>query len=174
MGTDKLLIKVDGQSLLERTLASCAACFSEVKLVAPEPAGGGKLSDLGYPVVTDSPVASGPMAGVIAALEDCATETCFVTAADLFDLSAEVIALIVSGYSDQQYFGIKEPGGIQPLCGIYHKSALTVLKSRAAQREFGMIDALKELNTDTVTLPPGQWRNLNCPADLVGVGGGHA
>ncbi len=168
MGTNKLSLRINGISLLERTAAKCAAAFDEVKLVAPGVDG---LSDLGYPVVLDSSQASGPMAGVIAALENCSAESCFVTAADLLDLSADVIALLVSQYRGQQYFGLQEQAGIQPLCGIYHKSALGLLHARAGKGQFGMIDALNEMDIDAVALPKGQWRNINCPEDLAAVEG---
>jgi molybdopterin-guanine dinucleotide biosynthesis protein A len=168
MGVDKLSLIVNGVSLLEHVTTKCAATIGQVKLVAPKI---GRLSELGYPIVPDSPRAEGPMAGVIAALEDCQWENCFVTAADLFDLRAEVIALLVSQYRGQQYFGLEEPKGIQPLCGIYHKSALTILCARAGQGQFGMTDALKRMDTDSITLPPGKWRNINCPEDLVALEG---
>jgi molybdopterin-guanine dinucleotide biosynthesis protein A len=154
--------------LLERTIATCAVSFDRVKVVAPE---AGKVSELGYPVVLDSPRASGPMAGVIAALEDCSTDTCFVTAADLLDLRTEVIQLLVSQYRGQQYFGLKEHAGIQPLCGIYHKSALKVLHARAGDELFGMNDALKQMSSASIVVPPGSWRNINCPDDLIAVEG---
>jgi molybdopterin-guanine dinucleotide biosynthesis protein A len=168
MGTNKLSLVIDGVSLLERTTSRCAASFEQVKLVAPEV---GNLAELGYPVILDSPRALGPMAGIIAALEDCQAEICFVTAADLFDLRTEVVELLVSQYSGRQYFGLKERRGIQPLCGIYHKSALTVLRARAAKGQFGMTDALHEMDTEAVALPPGRWRNINGPEDLVAVEG---
>jgi molybdopterin-guanine dinucleotide biosynthesis protein A len=163
LGTDKLSLIIDGMSLLERTTAKCAASFDQVRLVAPKV---GSLSELGYPVVQDSSRASGPMAGVIAALEDCSTDTCFVTAADLLDLRTEVIMLLVSRYRGQQYFGLREQRSVQPLCGIYQNSALAVLCARAGQGQFGMAAALKEMDTDTVALPPGRWRNINWPEDL--------
>ena len=170
MGTDKLSLMIDGKSLLERTITKCAASFERVKLVAPRM---GKLAGLGYPVVLDSPTAAGPMAGVIAALEDCPADNCFVTAADLFDLSPDIIELLVSQYSGQTFFGVEEQRGLQPLCGIYHKSALAVLSARADRGQFGMVDALQEMDTGSVTLPPGQWRNLNCPEDLATLEGYH-
>ena len=170
MGTDKLSLVIGGVSLLERTIAKCAASFKQVKLVAPMI---GKLAELGYPVVLDSPTASGPMAGVIAALEDCPADQCFVTAADLFDLSPHVIDLLVSQYRGQQYYGLREQRGIQPLCGIYHKSALALFKTRAEKGRFGMGDALREMDTDSVALPSGQWRNINCPEDLATLEGYH-
>jgi molybdopterin-guanine dinucleotide biosynthesis protein A len=163
MGTDKLSLAFDGVSLLERTVSRCAASFDQVKLVAPQV---GTLADWGRTVVLDSPEASGPMAGVIAALEDCCAEACFVTAADLFDLRTDVIELLISRYQGEQYLGIGEPEGIQPLCGIYNKSALPVFRARASEGRFGMKDALEYMAADSVALPPGRWRNLNCPDDL--------
>lgn len=170
MGTDKLSLMIGGASLLERTTAVCAASFGLVKLVAPT---AGKLSELGYPVVLDSPTAAGPMAGIIAVLEDCPTESCFVTAADLFDLSTEVIELLVSRYRGQDYIGLKEERGVQPLCGIYNVAALAVLQSRAEKGSYGMSDALQDMRIGSVEIPPGQWRNLNRPEDLATLEGYH-
>ncbi len=164
MGTDKLSLVIDGRSLLERTVGVCADYFDQVKLVAPEV---GRLDRLGFPVALDSREAAGPMAGIIAALEDCPTENCFVTAADLFDLTPELIELLVSRYRGQEYIGVKEERGVQPLCGIYNVAALAVLQSRAEKGRFGMRDALQEMRIDSVEMPPGQWRNLNRPEDLV-------
>jgi molybdopterin-guanine dinucleotide biosynthesis protein A len=168
MGSNKLSLIIDGMSMLERTIATCAASFDRIKLVAPVV---GALAGLDYTVVQDSPGAAGPMAGVIAALEDCPMDSCFVTAADLIDLRTEVIELLVSQYQGQQFFGLKEQRGIQPLCGIYHVSAVDVFRVRARRGQFGMIDALQELNTGSIALPLSQWRNINCPEDLTSVEG---
>jgi molybdopterin-guanine dinucleotide biosynthesis protein A len=164
MGVDKLFLQISGQPLLARALATCEAYFRQVKLVAGQSA---KFSSLDYPVVLDSPRARGPMAGVIAALEDCGTDVCFVTAADLFDLSVEVIASLLTKYRGQQYFGLIETNRLQPLCGIYHKSSLNVFYRCAQNGEFRMADALKALNHGGVVLPSGRWRNINNREDLV-------
>ena len=167
MGVDKLFLQIGGQSLLERTIATCEACFKQVKLVTGNAA---KFSLLDYTVVLDSPGVHGPMAGVIAALEDCDTDRCFVTAADLFDLSAEVIASLVTQYRGQQYMGLIETNCLQPLCGLYHKSSLETLYRFAEKDEYSMIKAVKALNHSGIVLPAGQWRNLNYRADLAAGG----
>jgi molybdopterin-guanine dinucleotide biosynthesis protein A len=167
MRVDKLFLQIGGQSLLERTIATCEPCFREVKMVAGR---SDRFSSLDCMVVLDSPKARGPMAGVIAALEDCETDGCFLTAADLFDLSAEVIESLVARYRGQQYLGVIESGGLQPLCGIYHKSSLEAFHRCAQNGEYRMAKALNELNSDGVALPSGQWRNINSPEDLA-VGG---
>jgi molybdopterin-guanine dinucleotide biosynthesis protein A len=167
MRVDKLFLQIGGQSLLERAIATCEPCFGQVRLVAGQ---SDRFSSLDYTVVLDSPRASGPMAGVIAALEDCETDSCFLTAADLFDLSSEVIESLVDQYRGQQYLGVKESSGLQPLCGIYHRSSLGAFYRCAQNGKYRMADALNELKSDGVALPSGQWRNINSPEDLA-VGG---
>jgi len=164
MGVDKLFLQINGRSLLEHTIAVCETSFHPVKLVSGK---ADKFSLLEYPIVIDSPKACGPMAGVIAALEDCEADYCFVTAADLFDLRAEVITLLIDQYKGQQYLGMLEPDGIQPLCGIYHKSALEAFYQFAQKGEFSMKKAVAALNHEAVALPAGTWRNINSPEDLV-------
>ncbi len=163
MGVDKLFLQVGGKSLLERTIAVCEACFGQVKLVAGQ---SDRFSALDYEVVEDSPRALGPMAGVIAALEDCSAESCFVTAADMFDLSAEIIASLISRYRSQQYLGLIETSGLQPLCGLYHRSSLQTLYRFADNGEYGMTKAVTALNHSGLALPDGQWRNINYQEDL--------
>lgn len=168
MGVNKLFMKIDGRTLLERTLATCEACFAQVKVVAGQ---SDRFPALDYSIVLDSQRARGPMAGVIAALEDCDSESCFLTAADLLDLSPEVIASLVDRYRGEEYLGLIEPGGLQPLCGIYHKSALGAFYQCARRGEFSIVAALSLLRHRGVDLPAGQWRNINSPDDLLP--GGH-
>ena len=163
MGINKLFLQIDGRSMLERAIATCQSCFRQVKLVASQAA---SLSSLGRAVIMDSPKAKGPMAGVIAALEDCETSQCFITAADLLDLNTEVIELMVSQYRGQQYFGLIEPNNIQPLCGIYNKSALEVFYQFAQNDDFRMTEIVKALNYSGIVLPNSYWRNINRPEDL--------
>ena len=163
MGVDKLFLQIDGKSLLERTIDVCERCFSRVKLVARESA---RLASLNHEVILDSPMARGPMAGVIAALEDCGQDYCFITAADLPDLSVEIIESLVSQYGQQQYFGFMEPNGLQPLCGIYHRSSLKLLYHHARLREFSVAVAVSNLDHNYIALSASRWRNINCPEDL--------
>lgn len=164
MGFDKLLLHIDGQSLLEKAIASCNPCFKKVKLVAGKLE---QLSPMNNEVVLDSPRARGPMAGVIAALEDCDSDICFITAVDLPDLSSKIINSIIDRYRGQQYLGLLEPGGLQPLCGLYHKSALEALYRHADNGEFSMTEAVKTLNYDVINVPSDRWRNLNYPEDIL-------
>jgi molybdopterin-guanine dinucleotide biosynthesis protein A len=163
MGVDKLFLQIEGRSMLERAIATCKSCFRRVKLAAGQ---ADRLSSLDCEVIIDSTKAKGPMAGIIAALEDCRTNSCFVTAADLPDLSAEMIESLVSQYRGQQYFGFIEANNIQPLCGIYHVSSLEVFYRFAQNNDFRMTEAVEALNYGGIDLPECRWRNINRPQDL--------
>jgi molybdopterin-guanine dinucleotide biosynthesis protein A len=163
LGVNKLHIRIGDRSLLERIIAVCKTCFDAVKLVA------GSCGELSFPdreVVPDSPLARGPMAGVIAALEDCRADYCFVTAADLPDLNTEIIGSLSAYRRDHQYAGVLEPSGLQPLCGFYHKSSLPVLMQAAERQEYSLNKTMRFLKHTGITPCSEKWRNINHPQDL--------
>jgi molybdopterin-guanine dinucleotide biosynthesis protein A len=167
LGQDKLFVDCDGTSLLGRTIQTCRSLFPEVKLVAKR---ADKLEKLGCEVVLDWPQADGPLAGVVAALEDCSQESCFVTAADLYDLDSEIVERLIESYNGEQYFGLQEAGGGQPLCGIYHRSALTHLVSCGQAGVWRMKEIVSGLDHGMLPIDRGQWRNINIPSDLDSIG----
>jgi len=163
LGVNKLHVRIDGRSLLERTLAVCVSCFDTVKLVT---ASRTEFVLPGCEIVLDSPAARGPMAGVIAALEDCQTEYCFLTAADLPDLSTAIIKTLDSRCRDLQYIGVMESGGLQPLCGFYNRSALQILLDAAKRGEYSLNKTMRFLRYEGIVPRSAQWRNINHPQDL--------
>lgn len=179
MGCDKLFVEIDGRTLLDRALSTCQDRFSDTSIVARE-----KEKFCGYDtrVVIDSPAAEGPMAGLIAALEDCPDSCCFVTAVDLFDLSTDLIDQLLAAYRDEAYLGISEPSNVnksdavsdlQPLCGILSKTALPALLRQARTGDYRLKSVLSGLRTGFV-IPNGSfWRNLNTCDDLHKLGGNH-
>ena len=167
MGRDKLFIEMNEQSLLSRTMSSCRAVFSEVALVArsKEP-----FSQFDCRILIDMPGIDGPLAGVITAIEDCRSEMLFITAADLYDLNADTIRTLLKTYNGEQYLGIRERDHIQPLCGIYAKTALDTLLKAAQEGTTRMSEAIHGLECRFIPPPSGNWRNINSPEDLKTLG----
>jgi molybdopterin-guanine dinucleotide biosynthesis protein A len=170
MGQDKLWLAAGGRTLLERTIDTCSRMFKQVKLVATDES---KFRHMGVEVVLDWPYAEGPLGGVIAALQDCGGEACFVTAADLYDLDTSTISLLLDSVAGQQYVGIKEGDQIQPLCGVYHQSALPRLIAEARRGNYRMRDVVCGLRCRRLDVPPGEWRNINSPDDFRRVRNSH-
>ena len=170
LGRDKRFLECGGDSLLMRTVKSCREVLPNVKLVAKQV---GALNKSGCEIVLDWPHADGPLAGVIAALEDCAKDCCFVTAVDLYDLDQEIISRLIKSYSGEQYFGIQEPNGGQPLCGVYDRSALHFLMLQGKAGKYQMRDAIAGLECGWLESPVSPWRNINAPDDLNSIGYTH-
>lgn len=165
MGQDKLFMEVGGQPLLSHTLSICCESFPRVSIAAKEK---DKFSAFDCNVVLDWEGADGPMAGIIAALQDCPEDYCFITAADLLDLSTTTISILLSRYQGQQYFGLRESERIQPLCGIYARSSLDSLIDAAKRGMYGLNEALEQLDTKLISINSDSWRNINRPEDIPG------
>lgn len=167
MGQDKLFLQLGQTTLLAKGIKTCREIFETVKI-----AGGTaeKFASFDCPVVLDYPGAKGPLAGIIAALQDCDEPCCFVTAADLCDLNGEIISQLIDQYDGQPYCGLIESGGIQPLCGIYNKSALPHLMEMAESGQFGLRFALSGMAYQGIEIELDVWRNVNRISDLKLVG----
>jgi molybdopterin-guanine dinucleotide biosynthesis protein A len=168
MGQDKLFAEACGQTLIGRVVLTCRSRFESVKLVAKDV---DRFDSLPYEVVIDWPHAQGPLAGIISALLDCPDEACFISAADLYDLSSDTIDSLIGNYRGEDYLGVSENGRIQPLCGIYGQSALDRLQAQALDGEYGAIKAVEGLNARTIDVAVTQWRNINTRTDLESIGG---
>ncbi|MFH1701265.1 MAG: molybdenum cofactor guanylyltransferase [Candidatus Zixiibacteriota bacterium] len=167
MGINKLSLKWKGQSLLERIIETCASECDKIRLV-------GNIILIkeirGFKVLPDFPLARGPMAGVLSALEDCPEDICFITAADLIDVTSQNIADLFKRYAGEQFLGYCEDGGPQPLCGIYHKSASEIMLAMAEQSNFKMQDVVVRLDARLLPLTNKKWRNINTPRDATSSG----
>jgi molybdopterin-guanine dinucleotide biosynthesis protein A len=163
IGSDKLLFEFNNTTLLKNTLQICSTLFSTVKIVAKD---SNKFKSLSTPVLIDSTLADGPMAGVISALEDCSDDYCFITGADFYDFNEDVIKKVVKSYQNEQYLGLKINGRLQPLCGIYHYSCLVEFKKIAQTKNYKMADSLEQLNSRYIEILLPKWRNINHPEDL--------
>lgn len=167
-GQDKLFLKLNGSTLLERTVTICREVFETVMISAKNP---GKFDAIDCAVVSDWSGADGPLAGIVASLEDCGRGACFITAVDFCDLNAGIITSLVKKYNGEDYFGLQENNHLQPLCGIYSIAINKQLMEIAASGNYGMKDALKTCNTGSLPVSVEQWRNINTLSDLVTGGG---
>ncbi len=163
MGQDKAFVKLNGVTLLEKTIHTCREVFELVTVSAKSPA---KFEGLDCPVVSDWPGAEGPMAGIIASLEHCGQGSCFVTAVDFCDLSVNIIESLLKMYDNQHYFGLQENNRLQPLCGIYSTAIKEHLIQTARNGNYGMKEALMSCKVGYVPAPVELWRNINTPSDL--------
>jgi molybdopterin-guanine dinucleotide biosynthesis protein A len=169
-GLDKAFLRVDGQTVLSRTLAVLQRCFAQVIVVSNSPA---KYADFAVEVTADELRGVGPLGGLHAGLGRIDTPYAFVTACDMPFLRVEPIRCLVARLRDQEAIVPWWDGDIEPLHAIY----ATRLRPRIAAAVAGGVRALRdflpEIDVDYVSQAEMEhvagaeesFRNVNTPED---------
>ena len=171
MGRTKALIELDGVPMARRVadaLAS-AGCISVIAY-GGDPV---ELEPLGLPVLADRYPGSGPLGGVLGALEmfaesDPAVEGIFVVACDLPALRAGDLAGMVDAARRRVDVDVivARTGQIEPACAIWRPRAAERLHEIFDSGERALHRAIERLESCAVEIEPGAVRNINTPDNL--------
>ncbi|MDX1775751.1 MAG: molybdenum cofactor guanylyltransferase [Desulfobulbales bacterium] len=171
-GSNKALAEVDGKPLIQHVVAKMAGLFAECLLVTNTPE---EYRFLSLPMTGDRYRESGPLAGIHAALLQIKTESAFVVACDMPNLSPDLIRYICS-INGQEYDVIIPwlESGQEPLFGLYRKTSLATIDSCLQQKDCQIIKALDDLRvrrvreTEILSIAGDLscFRNINRPEDL--------
>ena len=151
MGTDKALLQIEDETLLERTVRQVGDVASEVVVVGPQ------RGDLRLPVrlISDEQPGEGPLAGLLTGLRATTHDWAIAVAVDLPNLNSDLLAWLV----DQRYdaFDAMVPvvGGIvQPLLAVYRQTAITEFERHLGSSSEGRLSitaALRRLNVHYIS-----------------------
>lgn len=170
MGTDKALLRLDGQALIVHALALATSVTNDVKIVGdPE-----KLASFGK-VVPDIYAERGPLGGIHAALLNSATECNLILGVDLPFVKPRFLSFLVS---EAQTSGAivtlpSTSGYLQTLCAVYRKEFLGPAESALGAGR-NRIDALfpaisvrviSEQEVTAAGFNNSMFRNLNTPEE---------
>ena len=172
MGQCKATLTVRGETLLEHTVRQLAG-FPELWLSAND-------SELakGLPVrlVTDRFPGAGPLAGLEAALSASGCDALVCVPCDLPNLTPAVPRLLTERFSPEQDALVlsDSTGRLHPLCGVYHRRALPVIRRQLERGERRVSDLLPHLRWACLSreIPDRVLYNLNTPEDLLRLGSG--
>ena len=167
-GVEKAFLTYQGRTFIERILAEVAD-FDEVLISVCD-----KLpyAKLGYPLIVDETFRIGPLGGIYTALKACQHDYLFVWAADMPLLKKELILFIMTFISsDYEAIVVQTNDKVHPLCAIYHKSLLPVIKQQIVAENYQLLALLRLVKTKYVPLsyscfPDQTVVNINEPADL--------
>ncbi|OZB93414.1 molybdenum cofactor guanylyltransferase [Paenibacillus sp. XY044] len=182
MGTDKALLSVNGEAVIERVIRMMSPAASSILISANDDE---KYAFLGKEVVHDRYPGQGPLSGLDAGLHAAATPWSIVTACDLPFVTKEVFHLLarkageaLAAPEDEDGLQAIVPvsgGRIQPLLAAYHCSVMPSLElclSSGQLRLTGWLDQLKVRYVSeeelVQELGPGAdkvFYNMNEPAD---------
>jgi molybdenum cofactor guanylyltransferase len=164
-GSDKARALIDGEPLIcgvARLLEPVAKTTTVVAGVA------GAYQDLGFRTVGDLVPGKGPLAGLIAAINDYPGDGWLIlSACDWSGIRAEWIGLLAARIKPDSRAVVFRHERVEPLLGLYHTSVEKVARSLIESGRLDMRVFLDEISAVYVPVPEG-WDdavNINRPED---------
>ena len=171
MGTDKALLMLNGQTVIERVVQSLASVSDELLLVVNEPS---RYKFLNLPTVTDQVPNSGPLMALYSGLLHTSASWCLATACDAPLLQPQLLKHLLEyrGSVDAVLPFINN--NIQPFPGLYSKTCTSILESLLSKGRSAARDIANSCNVITVneerirTLDPDlkSFQDLDTPNDF--------
>lgn len=158
-GLTKALLQLEGQSFLQKIAAELTG-FEERLLSANDPELAGQI---GFVAVPDLLQDSGPMAGIYSALSAAKSEALLVVPCDMPFFDRKLAQLLIGEWreSDGVLVCAGPDGRIYPLCGIYRKSCLPVLKDCLDRHDLKMMNLLAKVKSRQLLITEDQFaKNL--------------
>lgn len=169
-GSDKAALRVDGDSLLKRTV-ELLAVEAECVYVSARPDQADDLLRATYSMICDDDPGLGPAGGLLAAHRRHAEVAWLVAACDMPGLDGSILQILVQSRNARRAataFRSPVDGKVEPLCAIYEPATLARLSQRTkVGRGLSPRDLLGDSDVEYVELAdPAALTNVNTPTDL--------
>ena len=170
MGQDKALIRLDGETLLHRSLQKLGRLFREVLIVTDKP---GRYRTDAAKEVTDIYRECGPLGGIHAGIYAAAYDWTLITACDMPFWEASIADELMAARSG--YDAVVPKSGIrpEPLFALYRKSCLPAIQECLDQNVFKVTRFYEKINVHYEDIgykkgriTPQPFSNINTPEDL--------
>lgn len=150
MGTNKSLLKLGNQRIIERIAELMKSIFTNVIIITNTP---DEYKFLNLPLYEDIYKWKGPLAGIHSALTHSTTEKIFVLSCDVPLMSKEMIQYLVEYKSEKQVVFCEAAGYHQPLVGVYSKQILSEIEKFISDNELtdkSLHQFLKNIDTEII------------------------
>jgi len=159
MGRDKARLPFRGDHLAATVARAVAAAAGSATLVGhPE-----------LPGIPDRYPGEGPLGGILTALSHTSSVWNLVVACDMPEMSADFLSQLVNRAVNSPAAVLLPhgPDGLaQPLCAVYHRSALSVMETHFAAGVRKVTAALDELDVESLSVSELLiFQNVNTPED---------
>jgi molybdopterin-guanine dinucleotide biosynthesis protein A len=171
MGTDKAMLKWEGQLLIARAVGLAREAGASEVFISSRP--GADYSALACPVLVDLVPGKGPMGGIERGLFSCRNPFLLVLAVDLPRMTSHFLRSLFARCDDKSGIVPSLNNRIEPLVAIYprHTHALAsglLAKGHLAARDFAELclreKAVQAFPVRTEDEPC--FANWNCPGDF--------
>jgi len=122
MGTNKSHLKINGKSLIKRTIELCNSMFEETIIITNEKE---EYENLNIKCYADIYPNFGPLSGIHSGLVNSKTENNFVISCDMPFINVEVIDFLIGYNSNKQIVLPKSKDEIYSMCGLYKKKCIS-------------------------------------------------
>ncbi|MPZ88384.1 MAG: NTP transferase domain-containing protein [Nitriliruptorales bacterium] len=171
MGSDKAVLVLDGQRLVDRAVQTLRECCDQVLVASGD---GRRLTSLDVEQVADAEPGAGPLGGILAGLERAAHPRVAVVAVDMPEADPGVLRLLAHAWTGEAVVLPHADGRLQPLHAVWSRACASDLRDLLARGERSVTTVARQLGARVVE--PGEWapvaasprfaRNLNVPGDL--------
>ncbi len=166
MGTDKTMLSIKGQSIIEVICGQLRGSFDEILISANETA---KFAFLGLKVVPDKVPERGPLMGISSALEASSNEYNFVVACDIPKINMTCVnRMLTEAIESRADIVIPVTGRdkYEPLFAVYRKRAIEAINKTLSSGKNKIIDVFPLCTVKRIEMDDTDWLiNLNTKAD---------
>ncbi len=171
MGRNKAFLEIDGQRMIDRTVATFKKIFDEVILVTNTPT---EYFHLAIQIVTDLIPKKGSLGGIFTGLFYSSSQYIFVAACDMPFLNDGFIDYMVSQSNDFDVVVPHPVDGLQPLHAIYSKRCSRHIETLIASNDLKIARFYSNVRVREITpsemlsFDPEQamFFNINTPEQL--------
>ena len=160
MGKDKALLPFGKyNSLSEFQYKRLQKLFKEVYLST-------KISkfDFDATLIRDLYEESSPLVGIVSIFESLPVEEVFILSVDAPFVTMQIITALMGHPKVHDAIIAKSPKGIEPLCGIYRRSILSVAKKHLEEKNHKLTSLLQKADTCFIDFEESSpFMNLNHP-----------
>ncbi len=168
MGSDKALMKVDGITLLEKSIALCYKVCDAVILSSNHEI----HQKYACPVFADERKNTGPMGGISTCLKKSKNAWNLIISVDAAFVETDFVNFLISEIDNYDALVPVHSKGKEPLIALYNKNCLAKMEEMIERGDFKMHNLLHSLKTKYVDSQhwiekyPKLFHNLNRPEDL--------
>ncbi len=169
MGGAKPLVRLGGQSLIERSHAMARGWSDHVVAVVRST---DQLDGLDLPFIGDEPGIEGPLAGLAAALRwsrGGGRQGLLLMACDMPFLPGDLPLRLADGIGDHRAAVAASGGQLYPVCSLWRNEAVEEIDAYRQSGQNSLRGFAHHLGFATVEWPAGDrdpFFNINSPADL--------
>ena len=168
MGADKTLLKLNGKTLLERSIELIKP-FCDSLLISSN---NSEHERFGYKIIPDEIPNCGPIGGIYSCLKYSKTDWNFIISVDSVFVESKFIKFLISKIDEFEAVVPIHSKGKEPLIALYHKNCLVEIEKMIEAGNYKMHNSLNLINTKWVDSQ--NWinkysqlfHNVNCPEDL--------